>query len=474
MTDRRAPRVGGQAGRPLRIGCGAGYSGDRIEPAVELVERGDLDVIVFECLAERTIAIAQQARTADPAAGFDPLLEERMEAVLPEAHRRGVRIITNMGAANPPAAAARVQAIAGRLGLRGCTIAVVSGDDVRALVTNGGFTAAETGETLTADTVVSANAYLGAEPIVEAVRHGADVVITGRVADPSLFLAPIAVHHGWRLDDWTLAGRGTLVGHLLECAGQVTGGYFADPGMKDVRDLARLGFPLAEVDPDGSAVITKVAGSGGQVTAATCAEQLLYELHDPAAYVTPDVAADFSGVRIVDLGADRVRVDGAGGRARPATLEVSVGQFDGWIGEGQMSYAGPGAAARGRLAGAIVEERLRIAGVPTLELRTDLIGVDALHGSRPGGDGEPYEVRLRVAARTATAADARRVAREVESLYTNGPAGGGGASMSVREVLAMRSTLVPRDRVSWRVDYVSVPANERAGGSGGAKAPGNE
>ena len=196
--------------RPLRIGCGAGYSGDRIEPAIELVERGDLDVLVFECLAERTIAIAQQAKAADPDAGFDPLLDERMNAVLPEAHRRGIRIITNMGAANPPAAAARVRAIATRLGIRGLTIATVTGDDVSALVGSGGYTASETGEPLTHENVVSANAYLGAEPIAEALRRGADVVITGRVADPSLFLAPIAVHHGWALDDWTMAGRGTL------------------------------------------------------------------------------------------------------------------------------------------------------------------------------------------------------------------------------------------------------------------------
>jgi hypothetical protein len=442
--------------RALRIGCGAGYSGDRIEPAIELVERGELDVIVFECLAERTIAIAQQARAADPATGYDPRLDERIDTILPEARRRGVCIVTNMGAANPPAAAARVRDIATRRGLHGFTIAVVTGDDVRALVTGGGFTAGETGEALTPDNVVSANAYLGAEAICEALANGADVVITGRVADPSLFLAPIAVHHGWRLDDWRLAGRGTLVGHMLECAGQVTGGYFADPGVTDVADLARLGFPLAEVEADGTAVITKVAGSGGQVTTATCTEQLLYEIHDPAAYLTPDVAADFSEVSITDLGGDRVRLDGAGGRARPATLKVSVGQFDGWIGEGQISYAGAGAVARGRLAGDIVTERLRLTGVGFSELRCDLIGVDALHGRGTGRRVDPYEVRLRVAGRTASAADAWRIAREVESLYTNGPAGGGGAFTSVRQVLAMRSTFVPRDRVSWRVDYHAV------------------
>jgi hypothetical protein len=442
--------------RPLRIGCGAGYSGDRIEPAVELVERADLDVVVFECLAERTIAMAQQAKIRDPDAGFDPLLEERMEAVLLEARRRGVTIITNMGAANPPAAADCVRQVAARLGVSGFTIAVVTGDDVRELAGGDGFSRlAETGEAVNPDGIVSANAYLGAEPIAEALQRGADVVITGRVADPSMFLAPIAVHHGWRLHDWTLAGRGTLVGHLLECAGQITGGYFADPGVKDVGGLARLGFPLAEVDADGTAIITKPAGSGGMVTAATCTEQLLYEIHDPSAYFTPDVVADFSRVRITDLGDDRVRVEGADGRPRPGTLKVSVGQFDGWIGEGQISYAGPGAAARGALAGEIVAERLRLTAVIPLELRTDLIGMDALHGTASPA-AEPYEVRLRVAARTKSETAARRVAREVEALFTNGPAGGGGAFTSVRPVLAMRTAFVARDRVSYRVNYVRV------------------
>ena len=230
--------------------------------------------------------------------------------------------------------------------------------------------------------------------------------MTGRVADPSLFLAPIAAHHGWRLDDATLAGRGTLVGHMLECAGQVTGGYFADPGRKDVADLARLGFPLAEVDADGTAIITKVADQVDRSPSATCKEQLLYEIHDPAAYVTPDVVADFSRVRITDLGSDRVRVEGAAGRARPATLRCRVGQFDGWIGEGQISYAGAGAARAAASPARLWPSGCGCSGVTFTELRSDLIGVDALHGPPSGRSGDPYEVRLRVAARTASEADA--------------------------------------------------------------------
>jgi hypothetical protein len=441
----------------VRIGCGAGYSGDRIEPAVELATHGDLDFLVFECLAERTIALAQQAREADPDAGFDPMLEERMEAVLPICRARGTRIITNMGAANPSAAAARVRAVAARLGLRALTIAVVTGDDVLALILRGAFDACGAEMAVIPEQVVSANAYLGAEPIVDALTRGADIVITGRVADPSLFVAPLAVQHGWHLDDWERIGAGTVVGHLLECAGQVTGGYFADPGFKDVPNLARLGFPLAEVAADGTAVITKVAGSGGLVTRATCTEQLLYELHDPAAYVTPDVVADFSRVTLAESGTDRVSVAGATGRPRPSTLKVSVGQLEGWVGEGQISYAGPGAVARARLAQSIVTERLRLTGVGVDEMRCELVGIDAVHGAALSRDGcEPYEVRLRMVAKAGSARDARRAAREVEALYTNGPAGGGGATTSVRQLLGMTSVLVSRESVRWRVDVEEV------------------
>src|SRR3989344_1826030 len=250
----------------LRIGSGAGYSGDRIEPAVELAEHGDLDYLVFECLAERTIALAQQARISDPQGGYDPLLSERMRRVLPfvgeQAGRRRLRVITNMGAANPVSAAVEVRRIANELGLSLKVVAVV-GDDVLDVlrpeqVLDNGQTLGSLGARL-----ISANAYLGVDGILQALRAEADVVITGRVADPSLFLAPQMFAFGWAADDWLRLGRGTLVGHLLECAGQVSGGYFADPGFKDVDDLARLGFPLAPIDAEGNAVITKVSGSGG-------------------------------------------------------------------------------------------------------------------------------------------------------------------------------------------------------------------
>ena len=442
--------------KTVRIGSGAGYSGDRIEPAVELAERGDIAYLGFECLAERTIALAQAARLADPEAGYDPLLTARMEAVLAACVQRGIRIITNMGAANPRAAAGEIARVARRLKLPGLKIAAVTGDDVLADITTAPYPLMERpGETTAAlnGSIVSANAYLGVAPIVEALAAGANIVVTGRVADPALFMAPLVHEFGWRMDDWATLGQATVIGHLLECAGQITGGYFADPGYKDVADLARLGFPLAEVRADGSAVLTKVAGSGGTVSLRSCKEQLLYELHDPARYYQPDVVADFSAVTLAADGADRVAVAGGRGTPRTGQLKVSIGYRDSFVGEGQISYAGAGALARAKLALEIVRERLRLTGVRTSELRCDIIGVDSLHRGPAATAPEPREVRIRVTGRTDSLAEAARIGNEVETLYTNGPAGGGGAWKSAREVLGVVSTLIAETKVRPAVSY---------------------
>lgn len=438
--------------KTIRIGAGAGYSGDRIEPAVELAEKGAIDYLVFECLAERTIALAQQDRMKDPGAGYDPLLAARMRAVLPICARNGVKIVTNMGAANPAAAAQATRVIAREFGLKGLKVATVTGDDVFTYLRVSDV-ALDNGKTIAAmgNSVVSANAYIGAAPIAEALKGGADVVITGRAGDPALFLAPLIAEFGWAMDDWTMLGRGTLAGHLLECAGQVTGGYFADPGMKDIPDLARLGFPIGEVREDGDVVITKVKGSGGAVTARTVKEQLLYEVHDPSAYLQPDVAADFSHVRVEEVEPDRVRVTGGEGAPKTGLLKVSVGYVDSCVGEGQISYAGRNAVARARLALDIVRERLALTGVRMTETRFDLIGIDALHREASSHDGEPYEARVRVVGRTENLADARRIGEEVETLYTNGPAGGGGVWKSAREVVAVASALIPEAAVRTHV-----------------------
>jgi Acyclic terpene utilisation family protein AtuA len=445
--------------RTIRIGSGAGYSGDRIEPALELAEKGDIQYLVFECLGERTVALAQQARMKNPDSGYDPLLEERMRMVLPVCAAKGVKVVTNMGAANPEAAARKTAEIAKSLGLPSLKIAAIVGDDVLDACKQSDLPIMEFDGTIRqlGNRLLSANAYLGAEPMAQALSGGADVVITGRASDPALFLAPMIHAFGWAMDDWNLLGQGTVAGHLLECAGQITGGYFADPGYKDVAGLARLGFPIGEVGEDGSLVITKVAGSGGEVTARTCKEQLLYEVHDPRRYLQPDVVADFSQVKIEEIGPDRVRVTGGRGTERTGTLKVSVGYVDSFIGEGQISYAGPGALARGKLALEIVRERLQLTGVATSELRFDLIGVDSLHGAQVSARAnEPYEVRIRVAGRTENLREAIRIGNEVETLYTNGPAGGGGAFKSARDVVAVASVLLPRDRAAPQVRFVGA------------------
>jgi hypothetical protein len=444
--------------RTVRIGSGAGYSGDRIEPAVELCAKGDIQYLGFECLAERTIALAQQERMQNPAAGFDPLLEQRMSAILEICKSKGIKVITNMGAANPGAAARKTAEIAKRLGVGRLSVAAVTGDDVLDVCKQHNLPLLEIDGRMNdlGNRIVSANAYLGAEPIADALAAGADVVITGRVSDPALFLAPLIREFGWAMDDWDRLGRGTLAGHLLECAGQITGGYFADPGYKDVADLGRLGFPIGEVSEEGNLLITKVPGSGGVVTEATCKEQLLYEVHDPACYVQPDVVADFSYVTIEEVGRDTVRVQGGRGAPRTGTLKVSVGYVDGYVGEGQISYAGPGALERGRLALNVVRERLSLTGVQTRETRFDVIGVDSLHGATLPRGREPYEVRIRVVGRTDSLAEAVRIGNEVETLYTNGPAGGGGAWKSAREVVAVASVLLPRALVKPTVQFLET------------------
>ena len=431
----------------VRIGAGAGYAGDRIEPAVELARDGDLDYLGFECLGERTLALAQ-GRLARGEPGHDPRLRERMRRVLSHCADAGTTVVTNMGAADPTGAAETTAGIADDLGLD-LVVASVTGSDVRDRLEMAEKETYEDGRVADIEGVVAADAYLGVEGIVAALDAGADVVLTDRVADTSLFLAPLVAEFGWSTDPLDgPVGQGVVASHLLECAGQVTGGYFADPGYKDVDGLADLGFPLAEVDADGGLVVTKLPDTGGAVTVRTCIEQLLYEVHDPGAYVTPDAVADFSGVGFERVGEDRIRVTGAVARPRTDTLKVNVCYRDSHVGEGSIGYAGPGALERADLAASVVEDRLERRGLTVEELHVDRIGVDSLHGDLgEGHPGTPYEVRLRVAARCRTERAARAVANEVETLYTNGPAGGGGVTTDVRRVVGITSTLVDRDLV---------------------------
>lgn len=437
----------------LRIGCAAGFSGDRTDAAAPvvraLIDSGQPAVLIFETLAERTLALAQLARRAHPDAGYEPLLDELLRPVLADCLEHGVRIVSNFGAANPLGAARRIQQLAQELGARRPRVAVVHGDDLsgpqhRAVL------AQALGAAMPQEPIVSANAYIGAQPIADALRASADIVVCGRVADPSLVLGPALAHYGWKMDDWDRLARATMAGHLLECGAQVTGGYFADPGYKDVPDLTRLGYPIAEIDADGHCTVTKPEGTGGRIDERTVKEQLLYELHDPAAYLTPDVVADITTARVEPVGPNRVRLSGVRGHARPPSLKVNVCFESGWFAEGEISYAGARAEARARLAGEVLRERL--AGVAPLRL--DLIGVASVFGddagrwlaAQPGG--EARDVRLRAALQHPAQAGAQRLVREVTALYCTGPAGGGGVRTALRPRLGTVSCLVPREAVA--------------------------
>ncbi len=444
--------------KKIRIGSGAGYSGDRLDPALDLMKYGKLDYICFEGLAERTIALAQKSKKADPTKGYDELLIYRMEQVLPLAYKNKIKVITNMGAANPLAAMKAVTKLAQSLGLKGLRIAAVLGDDIihniRAYLD---LPIIETGEPLKTlkKQILSANAYLGCDGIVEALANGADIIITGRVADPSLFLAPMVHEFGWNANTIEKLGIGTLAGHLLECAGQITGGYFADPGKKEVPELWNLGFPYIEIDSDGKGFVSKLEGTGGMVTRATCTEQLLYEIHDPKNYITPDCVADFSNVEFTEIDKDKVSFIGATAKMATETFKVSVGYQNGYLGEGQMSYGGTNCLQRALLAKDVVKQRLKKQPFQIKDLRFDFIGVNSLldQGELPKS---PNEVRLRVTGRTETLLQAQHIAQEVETLYTNGPSGGGGASKKVEEIISIASILVQKKDISITIKYIMI------------------
>ena len=444
----------------LRIGAGSAWWGDRVEPARLNAEKGDLDYLCFETMAEATVSAAQVRKRRDPSfEGYDTYLDDRMKAVLPSCVRRGTRIITNQGWINPVGAAERIAKHLNDIGAKGIKIAAVTGSLITDRVMDLAKTILENGQPVStlADTMISAEAYLGAEPIVEALRGGAQIVVTGRVADPSLFLAPMIHELGWDIGDVAKLGQGTGIGHLMECGAQVTGGYFSDPGFKDVPDPWDLAFPIAEVEPDGSAVIAKVAGSGGAISLMTVKEQLLYEVHDPANYITPDIVVDFTTAQLEQIGENRVRVSGIGGKPRTPTLKVSMGCTEGYIGEDMVFYAGPGALRRAKLAKRILEERFKIVNLKAEDVRVDFVGLNAIHGEATPADApEPYEVAVRVAARTKTREEALKIGREIDGMAVSGVAMTGKRvphQDRTREVIGIWSTLVPREAVPFQIHW---------------------
>lgn len=438
----------------VRLGAGSGWWGDRIDPAANLANAGILDYLCFETMAEATMSSARVKMRANPNnPGFDDRLEARFKAVLPGCVKKGTKIISNQGWANPVGAMRKVLEVARELGIKKLKVAAVTGTVPDDVLKNFSGTVMETGlpfKDLNYP-VISVDPYIGVAPVVQALKEGADVVITSRVADPTLYLAPLIHEYGWSVEDWTRMGKGTAVGHLLECGAQCVGGYFCDPGYKDVPNLATVGFGIAEVRESGDCVITKLPDAGGMVTEATCKEQLLYEIHDPAAYITPDVVADFSKIRFRQLEKDRVEVTGGNGKPKTPTIKSCVGCLEGYLAEDWFFYAGPGALSKAKFVKEILKQRFEIVNMKVDEYRIDFLGVNAVHGDMsPEPVHEPYEVGVRVVAKGQDVNEVNKVLHEVDGIAVCGLAGTGKrvpTGVRTREVIGLSSILVPREQV---------------------------
>jgi hypothetical protein len=431
-----------------RIGAGAGFAGDRIDPAVALANSGAVDAVVLECLAERTLVPAIKARAENPDAGFDPRLRRRLTPLLPAAHANGCQIVSNLGAANPAAAGRAISALARELGLSGKRVAAIEGDDVMSQREHVDWVRPVEGRLL------GAHAYLGCVPLSDALEQGADVVVTGRVADSALFSA-VARRHLLSTEQ-ALAGAIT-VGHLLECGGQLTGGNYEPVGgagaagnRLTARDYARLGYPLADVYADGSADITILQDHPGIVDAMTCSLQLLYEVHDPARYATPDLIVDFSGVSFTQVGPNRVRMAGARSLGPPPTLKVAgFLELPGFIADCEIGFAGSHAFARAHMAAETL--RLRLADWPAHDVAVDVVGTDSI--LRAGSVQAPpgAELRVHVSARCRDLEQAQIVEDEVYALTLSGPAGGCSVRSERRPRIEVLDGFIAHERIAPRI-----------------------
>ena len=450
------------------IGCGAGFSGDRFDAAVPVVSTlatlSGPRFLIYEVLAERTLAIAQRLRRENPDQGYSPFLDRYLPLVLADCHRHGIRIVTNMGSANPVGGARRILELARGLGLNKLRVAAVTGDDLLAVMSEAQVREQPTLEGIDVGNrpILAANIYLGAQCIAAALAQNADVVLVGRTTDAALSLGPLLHCFGWGTDEFDRLAQGTVCGHLLECGAQVTGAYYPDPGFKDVPNLANVGFPIAQIDDGGSLIISKAADTGGLVSRATVIEQLLYEVHDPHNYLTPDVTLDLGDVEVQDVGENRVRVSGARGKPPPETLKATVCLDTGWLGEGEISYAGPNALARAELAAGIVKQRCKAIGIEET-VRVDVLGTQAIFDDNarqrrqrlaPAPDSE---YRVRAAVRSLDRVVAQQVSDEVLSLYCSGPAGGAGVRQSVTPQIGTASTLVAREYARPTVTVLEAP-----------------
>lgn len=452
--------------KTVRLGAGMAFWGDSVQPAIRMVERGEIDYLCCDHLAELTMSILSKQMDRNPEYGYTRDVLDLLRGALPVCVEKGVKVITNAGGANPRAAATRIAELAKELGVSGIKIAVVTGDDLRPQIdelmdAGVSFANMDTGAELATvrDRLTHAAAYTGCEGIVEALEGGADIVVCGRVTDIALYLGPLRYEFGWKADDWGRLGMATAVAHAIECGGQATGGLLAG-GWWDTPGLEELGYPIAEVAEDGTAVITKTPGSGGRVDIASVSEQMVYEILDPANYLTADVTADFSGIELEEVGEDRVRLTGATGRPAPDTLKVNMGYRNGFIGEVQFTYTWPHARAKARRGIEFLEKRLERAGFTASDTHVEYPGQTSMWNDRVAVPDDPdlAEIVVRYAARCADQAEARKIFTESVPLYNNGPAGVGGIGTRppLKELFAIWPCLVPREHVLQSVEMVEV------------------
>ena len=412
----------------LRLGCGSAHGWDNIEAAVALAESGAVDYLVFDNMTEGIGSFKRDQAVGGRA--YYQLNELRMPKVIAACAATNTKIITNMGTVDPYGVAQWTKQLCRDLGLPHLRVMAILGDDVLDLVKARDLSVTETGLPVSAldGRLLSANAYISAAPIVEALRRGADIVVSGRAGDATQFLAPMIYEFDWPNDDWVRLAKGLGIGHLMECGAQITGGYYPDPPYKEAPDLGRVGFPIALVDPDGDAVITKLPGTGGVVNRMTCLEQLIYEISDPANYKHTDAVVDFTATEITEIGPDQVQIAGIQGHPKPPTSLVAINVHDGYLGVGEISYGGGGACARAELAAEIVTERLKVMGIDTSRLRFDYEGINSLFPWK-GQIGPPAEIRLRAVGIFPELSDAEMLRALVHELSCNGPSGGGGLAL---------------------------------------------
>ena len=451
--------------RIVRVAAGQGFWGDWLEAPRRQVEGGPVDYLMLDYLAEVTMSILQKQKERDPAIGYARDFIGAMESVLPAVVERGVRVIANAGGVNPLACARAVLDVAGQRGAAGALrIGVVTGDDLLPrldeLIAGGhALSHMETGAPLSdvRDQVLSANAYIGSTPIVEALARGANVVVTGRSTDTALTMAPLRHEFGWGAADWNLLAAGIIAGHIIECGAQCSGGNCLYE-WRDIPDLANVGYPIVEVRADGTFVVTKHPGTGGRINVPSVSEQLVYEMGDPHSYITPDVVADFGSIRLAADGENRVRVFGIAGRPATDKLKVSIAYRAGFKAIGSLVYSWPDALEKAKLADRVLRERLDNMGLRFDQLLTEFVGVSATHGSLAVADCEAPEVQWRVGVRSSDRTAVERFTREIAPLVLNGPpsvTGFAGGRPKVEEIVAYWPALVDKTVVQTQVEILS-------------------